>query len=174
MDRNKMSYWLIKTEPTSFSVEDLERAPNQITTWDGVRNYQARNMLRDEMKCGDQAFLYYSNCDEPGVVAVCLLPGSEIAFDRDIECERSFVFGLGAPNRKNRQRVDRFRQIDTDNALAHHDALEFPDGQVVLLTRLVAGQRAVVLQLPAAARPTVGVHRTVVVEPAYEALEGLS
>lgn len=65
-----MSYWLIKTEPTSFSVEDLERAPNQITTWDGVRNYQARNMLRDEMKCGDQAFLYYSNCEEPGIVAI--------------------------------------------------------------------------------------------------------
>jgi predicted RNA-binding protein with PUA-like domain len=65
-----MSYWLMKTEPTSFSVEDLERAPHKTTTWDGVRNYQARNMLRDQMKIGDQAFLYYSNCDEPGIVAI--------------------------------------------------------------------------------------------------------
>jgi predicted RNA-binding protein with PUA-like domain len=65
-----MSYWLMKTEPTSFSVEDLERAPNKTTTWDGVRNYQARNMLRDQMKSGDQAFLYYSNCDVPGIVAI--------------------------------------------------------------------------------------------------------
>lgn len=65
-----MSYWLMKTEPTSFSVEDLERAPNKTTFWDGVRNYQARNMLRDQMKCGDQAFLYYSNCEEPGIVAI--------------------------------------------------------------------------------------------------------
>jgi predicted RNA-binding protein with PUA-like domain len=65
-----MAYWLMKTEPTSFSVEDLERAPNKTTTWDGVRNYQARNMLRDQMKIGDQAFLYYSNCDEPGIVAI--------------------------------------------------------------------------------------------------------
>jgi predicted RNA-binding protein with PUA-like domain len=65
-----MSYWLMKTEPTSFSVEDLERAPGKTTTWDGVRNYQARNMLRDQMKCGDHAFLYYSNCDEPGIVAI--------------------------------------------------------------------------------------------------------
>ena len=81
----------------------------------------------------------FAAVDEPGVVAVCLLPGSEIAFDREIEYEGSFVFGLGSPNRKNQQRVARFRQIDTDNALAHHDALEFPDGQVVLLTRLVAG-----------------------------------
>jgi predicted RNA-binding protein with PUA-like domain len=65
-----MAYWLMKTEPTSFSVEDLERAPRKTTTWDGVRNYQARNMLRDQMKIGDQAFLYYSNCDEPGIVAI--------------------------------------------------------------------------------------------------------
>jgi predicted RNA-binding protein with PUA-like domain len=65
-----MSYWLMKTEPTSFSVEDLGRAPQKTTCWDGVRNYQARNMLRDQMKIGDQAFLYYSNCDEPGIVAV--------------------------------------------------------------------------------------------------------
>jgi predicted RNA-binding protein with PUA-like domain len=65
-----MSYWLLKTEPSSFDVEDLERAPNQTTAWDGVRNYQARNMLRDQMKCGDQAFLYYSNCEVPGIVAI--------------------------------------------------------------------------------------------------------
>src|SRR5688572_11682564 len=65
-----MSYWLMKTEPTSFSVDDLERAPHKTTAWDGVRNYQARNMLRDQMKIGDQAFLYYSNCEEPGIVAI--------------------------------------------------------------------------------------------------------
>jgi predicted RNA-binding protein with PUA-like domain len=65
-----MAYWLLKTEPTAFSVEDLERRPNKTTGWDGVRNYQARNMLRDQMKIGDQVFLYYSNCDEPGIVAI--------------------------------------------------------------------------------------------------------
>ena len=65
-----MRYWLMKTEPTSFSVEDLERAKRQTTGWDGVRNYQARNMLRDEMKKGDQALLYYSSTDVPGVVAL--------------------------------------------------------------------------------------------------------
>jgi predicted RNA-binding protein with PUA-like domain len=65
-----MSYWLMKTEPTSFNVEDLERAPHKTTFWDGVRNFQARNMLRDQMKIGDEGFLYYSNCDEPGIVAI--------------------------------------------------------------------------------------------------------
>jgi predicted RNA-binding protein with PUA-like domain len=65
-----MRYWLMKTEPTTFSVEDLERAKRHTTAWDGVRNYQARNMLRDEMKKGDQAFLYYSSTDVPGIVAI--------------------------------------------------------------------------------------------------------
>ena len=65
-----MRYWLMKTEPTTFSVEDLERAKRQTTGWDGVRNYQARNMLRDEMKKGDLAFLYYSSTDVPGIVAL--------------------------------------------------------------------------------------------------------
>jgi hypothetical protein len=85
-------------------------------------------------------------------VAVCLLPGTEIAFDENVECEPSFGIGI-LPNKKIEQRLARFRQINMDNAVTHHDALEFPDGQVVLLTRLCVGQRATVLQLPAAARP---------------------
>jgi hypothetical protein len=85
-------------------------------------------------------------------VAVCLLPGTEIAFDANVECEPSFGIGI-LPNKKIGQRLARFRQINLDNAVTHHDALEFPDGQVVLLTRLCEGQRATVLQLPAAPRP---------------------
>src|SRR5256886_7895626 len=85
-------------------------------------------------------------------VAVCLLPGTEIAFDENVEFEPSFGIGI-LPNKKIGQRLARFRQINMDNAVTHHDALEFPDGQVVLLTRLCEGQRATVLQLPAAARP---------------------
>jgi len=85
-------------------------------------------------------------------VAVCLLPGTEIAFDENVECEPAFGIGI-FPNKKIEQRLARFRQINMDNAVAHHDALEFPDGQVVLLTRLCVGQRATVLQLPAVVRP---------------------
>ncbi|MBV8146829.1 MAG: EVE domain-containing protein [Gammaproteobacteria bacterium] len=65
-----MHYWLMKTEPASFSVEDLAAAPRRTTRWDGVRNYQARNMLRDQMQRGDEAFLYYSSTDVPGIVAI--------------------------------------------------------------------------------------------------------
>jgi hypothetical protein len=80
------------------------------------------------------------------------LPGTEIAFDENVEREPSFGIGL-LPNEKIGQRLARFRQINIDNPVTHHDALEFPDGQVVLLTRLCVGQRATVLQLPAAVRP---------------------
>jgi predicted RNA-binding protein with PUA-like domain len=65
-----MHHWLLKTEPESFSVEDLAAAPRRTTGWDGVRNYQARNLLRDEMRRGDLAFLYYSSCAVPGIVAI--------------------------------------------------------------------------------------------------------
>jgi predicted RNA-binding protein with PUA-like domain len=63
-------YWLLKTEPDSFGIDDLERAPRRTTAWDGVRNYQARNMLRDQMQRGDQAFLYHSSCETPGITGI--------------------------------------------------------------------------------------------------------
>ena len=85
-------------------------------------------------------------------VAVCLLPGTEIAFDENVECEPMFGIGI-LPNKKIGQRLARFRQINMQNAMIHHDALEFPDGQVALLTRLCEGQRATVLQLPIGAHP---------------------
>lgn len=65
-----MKHWLMKTEPGTFSIADLQQAPRQRTCWDGVRNYQVRNMLRDEMKPGDQAFIYHSSCDEPGIAGI--------------------------------------------------------------------------------------------------------
>ena len=65
-----MKYWLFKTEPSTFGVEHMARARNSTTAWDGVRNYQARNMLRDQMKKGDLGFLYHSSCDEPGITGI--------------------------------------------------------------------------------------------------------
>lgn len=65
-----MNHWLLKTEPSVFGIDDLERSPNRTTSWEGVRNYQARNMLRDDMRKGDLAFFYHSSCAEPGIVAI--------------------------------------------------------------------------------------------------------
>ena len=66
-------YWLLKTEPTSFSIQDLAKAPQQTTSWDGVRNYQARNFLRDEMKLGDRVLIYHSSTDEPAIVGTAII-----------------------------------------------------------------------------------------------------
>ena len=63
-----MNYWLVKTEPETFSWEDLAR--DKKTVWDGVRNFQVRNMLRDDMRVGDLAFFYHSNCTPPGIVGI--------------------------------------------------------------------------------------------------------
>ena len=85
---------------------------------------------------------------EPNV-AVCLMPGTELVFDQDVECDHPL--GL-YEKRKLREKVARFRQINLQSPYEHHDALEFPSGKVVLLTRLSLGQCATVLQLPAAPR----------------------
>ena len=61
-------FWLIKSEPESFSIDDLSRAKQQTTCWDGVRNYQARNYMRDEMKLGDRLLFYHSSTDPPAIV----------------------------------------------------------------------------------------------------------
>jgi predicted RNA-binding protein with PUA-like domain len=63
-----MKYWLLKTEPDVFSIDDLSQAPNRTTHWDGVRNYQARNFMRDDMKVGDRILIYHSNSQPPSVV----------------------------------------------------------------------------------------------------------
>ncbi len=63
-----MAHWLMKSEPDVYSIDDLERDGREM--WDSIRNYQARNMMRDDMRIGDEIFFYYSNCKEPGIVGI--------------------------------------------------------------------------------------------------------
>jgi hypothetical protein len=87
----------------------------------------------------------FSAVGEPEV-AVCLLPGTELAFESEVHYDRAFsLFGKAFID----QTVARFRHVNMDDPIVHHDALEFPSGQIVMVTRLVPGQRATVLQLPA-------------------------
>ncbi|MCW8857540.1 MAG: EVE domain-containing protein [Kangiella sp.] len=65
-----MNYWLMKSEPDVFGIEHLKALPSKTDHWDGVRNYQARNMMRDEMKKGDKVFFYHSNCKPPAIVGI--------------------------------------------------------------------------------------------------------
>ena len=91
----------------------------------------------------------FAAVDEP-TVAVCLLPGTEVAFETEVECEH--VFKVFRSQKLISEKVARFRQINLEQPNVHHDALEFPDGQVVKLTQLCEGQHATVLQLPASPR----------------------
>jgi hypothetical protein len=98
----------------------------------------------------------FAEIGEPNV-AVCLLSGTELVFDCDVECDHP----LGPyPIKRLRANVARFRQINVNRPYEHHDALEFPNGQVVLLTRLCPGQHARVLQLPTTERPPDGIAPT--------------
>ena len=65
-----MRYWLMKSEPDEFSIDDLARAPRHSAVWFGVRNYQARNFMRDQMQVGDQVLFYHSSCAEPGIAGL--------------------------------------------------------------------------------------------------------
>jgi hypothetical protein len=94
----------------------------------------------------------FTGVGEPNV-AVCLLPGTEVAFENDIEFEGGLGFFLNwKPAKKTGERVARFRQVHMDKPHVHHDALEFPNGEFVLLTGLCEGQFATVFQLPAVSR----------------------
>jgi predicted RNA-binding protein with PUA-like domain len=82
-----MRYWLMKSEPTDCSIDDLAAMPGQTVAWYGVRNYQARNFMRDQMRVGDKGFFYHSNCATPsivGIVEVCKLAyPDQTQFDPD-------------------------------------------------------------------------------------------
>lgn len=117
-------------------------------------DYSLHNVASRPAKVGDKVVVMnftnsitrgFAAVGEPGVV-VCMLPGTEVAFENDVYYDRAFnLFSKARVGHK----LARFRQINMADPHVHHDALEFPSGQVVLVTRLVAGQRATVLQLPA-------------------------
>ena len=115
-----------------------------------LRHVLSREARRGEQlvstEFGDAAARGFAAVGEPNV-AVCISPGTELAFDRDVECDHPL-----APYPVTRQvgRVARFRRVNPDSPYEHHDALEFPSGEVVLLARLRPGQHARVLQMPVA------------------------
>ncbi len=71
-----MRYWLMKSEPSEYGIDDLKR--DKKSAWFGVRNYQARNFMRDDMKVGDLAFFYHSSCPEPGIAGICKIASKPI------------------------------------------------------------------------------------------------
>lgn len=92
-----MNYWLFKSEPEVFSIEDLKKSKNKTTHWDGVRNYQARNFIRDEMKKGDKVLFYYSNADPKTVVGICEIIKDGYADATQFDSESEYFFPSADP-----------------------------------------------------------------------------
>ena len=123
-------------------------------------DYSLHHVASRSAKVGDQLVTtQFSNSITRGFtavgepnLAVCLLPGTEVAFEKEIEFERGFgLFSSWRREKRIGDKVARFRQLNVDKPNVHHDALEFPNGDIVLVTRLSEGQHATVLQLPASA-----------------------
>lgn len=131
-----MKHWLLKSEPSVFGLEQLRAAPKKTTHWDGVRNYQARNLLRDEMQLGDAAFLYHSNCAEPGIVGILRVVRSGYPDHTAFEPEHDH-YDPGSTAEKPRwymvdvQLVRALKRVITLEELRTHQAQKLRDFQLL-------------------------------------------
>jgi predicted RNA-binding protein with PUA-like domain len=100
-----MHYWLLKSEPESFGIEHLEKSPQQNTTWEGVRNYQARNLIR-QMQVGDQAFFYHSSCKVPGIAGIVTVIKAPYADSTALDPESHYYDPKSSSDNPRWYRVD--------------------------------------------------------------------
>ena len=141
-----MNYWLMKSEPDVFGIDDLESRPKQTEPWDGIRNYQARNFIRDGMKKGDQAFFYHSNCAEPGIVGIMEIAGEAYADPTQFDAASKYFDAGSKPEDPRWLLVDvRFvRRLARNVTLAEMKARADEFGDFQLLAR---GNRLSILPL---------------------------
>ena len=121
-----MNYWLLKSEPATFSIDDLKRRPGRTEHWDGVRNYQARNMLREGLKKGDLAFFYHSSCDQPGIAGVVEVVREGYPDFTSFDPDSDYFDPNGAPDKPRWYMVDvRFKRALT-RTITLHELKEHP------------------------------------------------
>ncbi|MEX0951051.1 MAG: EVE domain-containing protein, partial [Gammaproteobacteria bacterium] len=123
-----MNYWLMKSEPVTFGIDHLKQRPNKTEPWDGVRNYQARNFMRDEMRKGDLVFFYHSNCAEPGIVGIATIASDAYPDPTAFDPEDSHYDPKSDPDNPRWFLVDvkykkQFRDTITLQELKQHKAL---------------------------------------------------
>lgn len=128
-----MNYWLMKSEPDTFGIDDLAAMPDQTEHWDGVRNYQARNMMRDQMQVGDRVFFYHSNTKVPGIVGIAEVVREGYPDHTAFDPEAKYYDPKSDPGKPRWYMVDvKFvrrlaRTISLEELKQHADALEdFP------------------------------------------------
>ncbi|MEK9785476.1 MAG: EVE domain-containing protein [Gammaproteobacteria bacterium] len=136
-----MNYWLMKSEPDVFSIDHLRKMPRKTEHWDGIRNYQARNFMRDAMKKGDLAFFYHSNCEEPGIVGIMEIasaaypdhtafePGQKYFDEKstpenprwmmvDVKFKKKFKKNVSLASLKEEKRLSNMRLVQRGNRLS--------------------------------------------------------
>lgn len=123
-----MQYWLLKSEPEAFSIDDLAKKSKQTEPWDGVRNYQARNFLRDDIKVRDQAFFYHSNCATPGIAGIVEIVKAGYPDSTQFDRESRYYDLKSTPKNPRWYRVDvklirKFNRIISLQELKQHPAL---------------------------------------------------
>ena len=133
-----MKYWLMKSEPGEFSIDDLKAAPGGETFWDGVRNYQARNFMRDDMKVGDGVLYYHSNCPETGIVGIATVCREAYPDHTALDPEDKHFDPKSDPDNPRWCMVDirferKFRRVILLRELRQH--VEGPLGDMLLLRR---------------------------------------
>ncbi len=143
-----MNHWLMKSEPHVFCIDDLENMPNKTGSWEGVRNYQVRNMMRDDMQAGDLAFFYHSSCKEPGIAGIMKIVRSGYPDYTAFDPESKYFDPKGDPGSPRWYMVDvhfirKLKRIITLSELKTHTALSD-------LTLLRRGNRLSIMPVDAA------------------------
>ena len=160
-----MNYWLMKSEPETFGIEHLKQRPKKIEPWDGVRNYQARNMMRDDMQVGDKAFFYHSNCAEPGIVGIVEIVKAGYPDVTALDPESDYYDPKATPENPRWYRVDvrlsrrLHRPITLTELKQHREALgDFAllrQGNRLSVLPVTAAQWALILMLDAGLTPPI-------------------
>ena len=136
-----MNYWLMKSEPDVYGIDHLKAEPGGVDHWDGVRNYQARNMMRDQMKVGDQVFFYHSNCKEPGIVGIMEIAREGYVDPTAFDPEARYYDPKSDPERPRWYMVDvRYRRHLGRN-ITLRELRQYADGPLADLPLLRKGNR---------------------------------
>ena len=144
-----MNYWLLKSEPSEFSIDDLEASPARKTFWDGVRNYQARNFIRDAMTEGDLAFFYHSNCAEPGIAGTVRIDSAAYPDHTAFDPTDKHFDAASDPGNPRWYMVDVSFERKLERPISLRELKQYKDRELLELALLRRGNRLSVMPVNA-------------------------
>jgi predicted RNA-binding protein with PUA-like domain len=138
-------YWLLKSEPDVFGIDDLAAAPRKTTYWDGVRNYQARNFMRDQMQIGDGVFFYHSNCKVPGIVGIARVACEAYPDPTQFDPESDYFDPKSSPDAPRWYMVDVKLERKLKRPITLAEMKQYADAELAGFALLRRGNRLSVL-----------------------------